>query len=287
MRWLDGKNRYGSLEHRLVTPEPVDLDAAYVELWRRVLNDAVALIGQADVRTIAFQLITQERAKDGPGEIEARFWNASNRSLKQPAYVLASETFIALDEGKSDEEHGRDVLTLALREYDRLRAVAAVEPVASLFRTVCAVQPLRVIGSVLDGWLDLRIGEPQPGPLPEYDQKLLAGMPAKMQPDRGGPVDPEWLAHLSAVSNAIVRYTPKHFQTIECTVRVEGNRLFYDIGCPDFPDEGTTEPGESLHQTMSRLIAYKLRSGGPFPGMRFGVQIESDGTARTQAAMLS
>jgi hypothetical protein len=287
MRWLDIKNRYGSPEHRLEIPGPVDLDAAYVELWRRVLNDAVALIGQADVRTIAFQLTPHERVKDGPGEIAARFWNVSNRRLPLPDYALASETFVALMEGTSDEEHDRDVLTLSLREYDRLRAVAAVKPIASLFQTVCAVLPLKAVAGVCDGWLDLRIGEPEPGPLPEYDRKVLAGIPAKMEPDRGGALDPEWLAHLSAVSKALVHYTPKHFQTIECTVRVEGNRLFYEIGCPDFPDEGSTEPGQDLHQAMSRLIAYKLRGGATFPGMRFGVQIQSDGTARTHAAILN
>lgn len=286
MRWVSGKNRFGSPEHRLESPEPVDLDGAYAEFWRQILNGAVALLGQADCRTVAFQLYPKERRQDGTGEIIARFWNSNNRRLDQPEYVLASEAFVALMEGKGDEEHARDLLTLSLREYDRLRAVAAAEPIASLFRTVCAVRPLGAVGGVNDGWLDLRIGQPEPGPLPEYDRKLLAGMPATMQPDRG-PFDMEWVAHLNGVSDALIRYTPKHFQTIECTVRVEGNRLFYQIGCPDYPDDGTTEPGQNVHQAMSRLIAYKLRSGAPFPGMKFVVRIQGDGTARTQAELLS
>jgi hypothetical protein len=287
MRWVSGNSRSGSPEHRLEAPEPVDLDAAYIEFWRRILNDAVAFIGRADCRAVAFQLYAKERPQDGPGEIAARFWNASNRSLPLPNYALASETFVALFGGKSDDEHARDLLTLSLREYDRLRGVAAVAPVASLFQSVCAVVPLRAVAGVTDGWLELRIGQPEPGPLPEYDQNLLAGVPAKMQPDRNGILDKEWLAHLSAVSAALVQYTPKHFNTIECTVRLEGNRLFYEIGCPDFPDEGTTEPGQNVHQAMSRLIASKLKSGATFPGMKFVVQVQSDSTTHTNAKMLN
>jgi hypothetical protein len=97
----------------------------------------------------------------------------------------------------------------------------------------------------------------------------------------------EWLAHLNAVGAALIHYTPKHFNSIECTVRLEGNRLFYQIGRPDFPDEGTTEPGRNVHQAMSRLIASKLQSGAKFAGMKFVVQIQSDGTGRAHAEMLS
>jgi hypothetical protein len=73
------------------------------------------------------------------------------------------------------------------------------------------------------------------------------------------------VVHRNAVGNALVRCTAKHFHNIECTVRVEGNRLFYPVGRPDFPDEGTTEPGQDVHQAMSRLVVHKLRSPGRFP----------------------
>jgi hypothetical protein len=89
-------------------------------------------------------------------------------------------------------------------------------------------------------------------------------MPARMQPDRGGIRDMEWLAHLNAVGAALIHYTPKHFNSIECTVRLrlEGNRLFYQIGRPDFPDEGTTEPGRNVHQAMwDRTLASKKLLG--------------------------
>jgi hypothetical protein len=92
---------------------------------------------------------------------------------------------------------------------------------------------------------------------------------------------------LNAVSAALVRYTPEHFETIECTVRARGNRLFYEIGCPDYPDDGTTEPGQNVHQAMSSLFAYKMKSDGPIPGIKFTVQVQADGTAQTHAELLN
>jgi hypothetical protein len=287
MRWVSVNNSSGLPEHRLEMSEPGNLDAAYVEFWRRILDDAIAQVGQLDWRTIAFSFSPKESPNEKPGWLRAYFWDPSNRRCQHPAYVLTAEAFAVFDEDQGDEKHARDLLVFFLEQFRRLRALAAAKPVASLFQRARALRPLEVVGAVNDGWLDLQIGQPEPGPLPEYDQKLLAGQPARMDPDRGGLLDMEWLALLNAVGNALIHYTPEHFKTIECTVRVEGNRLFYQIGCPDFPDQGTTEPGEDVHQAMSRLIAYKLKSGATFPGMRFVVQIQSDGTARTHAEMLS
>lgn len=287
MRWVNSKNTSGSLTHKLETPAGTDLAAAYREFWRRILDDAVACAGRVDWRTIAFDILPKETADADAGELTARFWDSRNRRCEHPEYVIASDTFEALMEDRTDEEHDRDLVALYLREFTRLRDVAAAEPVAQLFRRAKSVRPFKVVGAVIDGWLDLQIGQPAPGPLPEYDRKVLAGQPAKMLPNPGGLFDMEWLALMNAVSSALVRYTPEHFKTIECTVRAEGNRLFYEIGCPDFPDEGTTEPGKDVHQAMSRLVAHKMRDGAAFPGMRFVVQVQSDGSAQTQAAVLN
>jgi hypothetical protein len=286
MHWVSGNNRYGDLEHRLEISEPCDLDAAYIAFWRRLLDDAVAHVGQWNWHTIAFELSPKESPDERPGWLKAHFWDASNRLCKHPDYVMPSSAFVVLDEDQGDEKHARDLLVFFLEHFDRLRAAAIVEPVASLFQRVQALRPLQVLGAVNDGWLDLQIGQPEPGPLPEYDQKLLAGEPARMQSDPGGLWDMEWLALLNAVGNALIHYTPEHFKTIECTVRVEGDRLFYQIGCPDFPEEGATEPGKDVHQAMSRLMTHKNASDARIPGMRFVVQIESDGSARTHVEIL-
>jgi len=288
MRWVSTRNRVGSVEHKLEMPEAPDLDAAYVAFWRRILGDAIAQVDQLGWWTIAFQLSPRESPDEGEGKLKAGFWNASNHWCAHPnSYVLPSEAFVVLDQGQGDAQRHRELLTLYLEHYGRLREAAAVKPVPSLFRKARALRPLKVVAAVLDGWLDLRIGQPQTGPLPEYDRNLLAGDPAEMRGFRGGLCDGEWLALLHAVSGALIRFTPEHFETIECMVRAEGNRLFYQIGCPDFPDEGTTEPGQDVHQAMSRLVAHKIKNGEPFVGMRFVVQIQSDGTARTHAETLN
>jgi hypothetical protein len=186
MRWVSAPNAYGWLEHKLDLPEAASLDVAYVEFWGRILGAAIASVGHLDLRTIAFELRPKEYPDDEPGKITACFWDASNERYKQPVFVMTSEAFVALDEDQGDEEHDRDLLRLYLGQYGRLREVAAVEPVASLFRHAQSLQPLTVVAAVIDGWLDLQIGESGPGPLPEYDRKVLAGEPATMQADPGG-----------------------------------------------------------------------------------------------------
>jgi hypothetical protein len=287
MRWVHITNRFGSPEHRLEMPEPVDLDAAYTKLWGRVLKDAIENIANLDWRAIAFDVLPRESPKDQKGQVTARFWDASNRRCKWPDYAVPAAAFDVPMEGKEDEDHARDLLVLYLAQFKRLRAPATVEPVASLFKMADALRPLKVVAAVHDGWIDLRIGQPEPGPLPDYDRKLLAGEPAQMEPDRGGALDMEWLSLMNAVGAALVRFTPEHFKTSECTVRTRDNRLFYKIGCPEYPNEGTTEPGENLHQAMSRLLAYKIKCGAADPSMRFVVQVQNGGTARTHAEILN
>src|SRR5262249_2001693 len=134
MRWVNSKNTSGSLTHNLEMPEGADLGAAYGEFWRRILGDAIDCAGRLDWRTVAFDILPKEPPDEGPGQLTARFWDARNRRCEHPDYVLASETFEAFMEGRTDEEHDRDLVALYLREFSRLRVVAAAELVAPLFR---------------------------------------------------------------------------------------------------------------------------------------------------------
>lgn len=287
MKWQSGKSASGTPEHRLLYPPGCNLDLVYTEFWRRILDDAIARAGQLAWKTIAFQIIPKETPDASPGELQGFFWEASNRRCEQAEYVLAaSEYEVLMADDEDDDEHSRALAALYLEHFRKLRARAALEPVASLFKQACASRPLIAKAAFNDGWTDLQIGQPEMGPLPEYDQKLLAGQPARMQPDPGGLFDMEWLSLMNAVGDALIRYTPEHFKTIVCTVRLEGNRLHYDIGCPQYPDEGTTDPSEQLHQAMTRLVTYKLKRGG-FPGMKFTIQIQPDGAARTHAELLN
>jgi hypothetical protein len=192
MRWVSITNRYGSPEFKLDVADPVDLDAAYPELWRRVLTDAVEHVADLDWRTIAFDVLPRELPQNKKGQLTAQFWDANNRPCKWPGYAVVSDKFDVFMEGKEDEEHVRDLLVLYLTEYERLRAVAAVDPTAKLFQRVNALRPVEVVGEVQDGHVDLQIGRPELGPLPEYDRALLAGEPARIESDLGGPLEMEW-----------------------------------------------------------------------------------------------
>jgi len=70
---------------------------------------------------------------------------------------------------------------------------------------------------------------------------------------------------------ALIQYTPPHFKNIYCKVtegREAGQRaLFYDIQCPEFPDDGTTEPGTRLHSAATKLVQHVTAERGSFPGV--------------------
>ncbi|MGE3806988.1 MAG: hypothetical protein AB7K24_20180 [Gemmataceae bacterium] len=284
MNWQSDTNEYGAAAHTLEC-STAELPAAYVEFWRRILTDASARASELDWRTVALQLLPREYPDDETGKLEAFFWDAMNRHCEKSTYVLACDAFVVLDEDEGDDEHNRDLIAHYLEHFERLRAAAAQEPIAALWQQANAIRPLKAKGAVVDGWVDLQIGAAEIGPLPAYDRQILAGQPATMQPDPGGLFDVEWHGLLNAVGAALVRYTPNHFQTIHCTARLDGNRIYYEIGCPDFPDEGTTDPSEELHQAMTRLIAFTQRGGSPFPGIRFHVEVQPDGAAKTHAEL--
>src|SRR5262245_7244019 len=119
--WVAGRSEWGGVEHRLELPQPVDLDAAYAELWRRVLEDGLA--ARFDWRAIAFEFICKERPEAPDGRLTARFLDASESSFGQPEYALAFEAFTVLDEDVEEDEHERDLIRFCRAQFDRVRAV--------------------------------------------------------------------------------------------------------------------------------------------------------------------
>src|SRR6266568_5001412 len=112
MRWVSITNQFGSPEHRVEITEPVDLDAAYTEFWRRILNDAIEQVGDLDWQAIAFDVLPRESPKDKKGQLTARFWDANNRRCKWPDYAVPLAAFDVPMEGQEDEKHARDLLKL-------------------------------------------------------------------------------------------------------------------------------------------------------------------------------
>ena len=87
----------------------------------------------------------------------------------------------------------------------------------------------------------------------------------------GGIIDVPWIRLVEEFTATLIQYTPPHFNNIYCKVtegREAGQRaLFYDIQCPEFPDEGTTEPGARLHSAATKLVQHVTVERGSFPGV--------------------
>jgi hypothetical protein len=181
VRWVSTEDERGVVEHRLDSPEGADLDAACVELWLRVLGDAVARFGELDWRTVAFQLSPKEYPDDTDCSLTAKFWDSSNRACGRTSYVVTSREYVVMDDGRGDQAHHRDLVGFYLREYGRLRRAASDEAVADLLVQARSLSPLAAKAAFIDGWWDLRLGESEPGPLPQYDSDLHAGRPATMR----------------------------------------------------------------------------------------------------------
>jgi hypothetical protein len=85
------------------------------------------------------------------------------------------------------------------------------------------------------------------------------------------PFDTQLIDLFKQVTTALIEFTPPHFKTISCklTSGLEDGQeaLFYEISSPDFPDEGTTDPSERLHEAATRLVRHWKQEGESFPGL--------------------
>jgi hypothetical protein len=87
---------------------------------------------------------------------------------------------------------------------------------------------------------------------------------------------------VAELMEALIAYTPPHFETICCDIRdglEDGHRaLFYDIHCPQFPDDGTTEVNDRVHRAATRLVLQMTPPQGPFPGIAIRLERQTDGS---------
>jgi hypothetical protein len=104
------------------------------------------------------------------------------------------------------------------------------------------------------------------------------------------PQPPEYLTILQELVNALIRYTPEHFKTIHCTVTAGlehgQHALFYEISCPEYPDQGTTDPSAEVHRAASKLLALSLNSESKFPGYKLVLTEQPDGSWKNSVAVL-
>jgi hypothetical protein len=99
--------------------------------------------------------------------------------------------------------------------------------------------------------------------------------------------DPKIMALFKELTGALIEFTPGHFKRVHCTIRPNGGEsLSYEIGCPDFPDEGTTKPNARVEAAGTSLFRYWTRDGAIFPGVRVTLTQQPDGTWRNNIANL-
>src|SRR6266567_4165411 len=87
--------------------------------------------------------------------------------------------------------------------------------------------------------------------------RLKSSRGASMETLTMGVIDACQMKLVEELNAALIQYTPPHFKTISCAITqgVEQGQdaLFYDIQCPDFPDEGTTVPNDRVHRAATSL----------------------------------
>jgi hypothetical protein len=90
---------------------------------------------------------------------------------------------------------------------------------------------------------------------------------------------PDMMTIMRELNAALVAYTPPNFTSFSCEITEgleQGQRaLFYNIDCPQFPNDGTTVVNNRVHQAPTRLV----RQMAPAPG-RFR---ESPSSSRSRA----
>ncbi|MCC6776502.1 MAG: hypothetical protein IT537_07685 [Hyphomicrobiales bacterium] len=68
----------------------------------------------------------------------------------------------------------------------------------------------------------------------------------------------------------------------------QGQRaLFYDVSCPQFPDDGTTVVNDRVHKAATRLVRYLAPAQGAFPGVAVTLTMQKDGSWRHNMRLLT
>jgi hypothetical protein len=245
--------------------------------------------------SLGIDIEVRQTEADDQGFMRAGFRNAQNRRCEGVGhYLLRSDAFTCLESPDEDVKTSlRKQQRWLFEQYQALKDAVRAAEVRPLFERINAIRPLRVDASAAFNWFDLQIGQDSFGRLASDDQALLAGQdanPADLLRDLlpGGPDEMPLLQELSA---ALIEYTPPTFETICCQITEgveQGQRaLFYDISCPQFPDEGTTVVNDRVHSAATQLVQHMAAVQGGFPGVAIRLELQKDGTWQHNMRLLS
>jgi hypothetical protein len=297
MEWINEPDRTDrNLMHRALVLRPDEpVGPALMAFWQRVLSDGCANATTSAWRSLSIDVYGRQAEQDGQGWMHAAFRNAQRRACPGVGdYFVRSDTFICMQEpGESNTTFDQKQLRWILAQYRALKDAAHAAEMQPLFRQVAAIRPLPVNVATSNGWFDLQIGQDSFGALPGEDQALLAGEePIRVDPLLALlPAGPASMPLLQELGAALIAYTPPNFETIFCRITEgieQGQRaLFYNIGCPQSPDEGTTVANDRVHQAATLLVQQMSPAQGGFPGMEITLTMQKDGRWQHNFKMLS
>jgi hypothetical protein len=296
MQWInqpDGNDQ--TLVHQaLVLQADEPLAPALVAFWNRILSDGAANAATSGWASLSIDIYERQSEDDSQGWMHACFLNAERRACAGVGqYYLRSDAFTLLQgEDEANAEFNRREIHWLLEQYRALKEAAHSAEVQSLFGRINAIRPLPVAVATVNGWFDLQIGEDSFGPLRGEDEAMLAG-------DCPSPADPlldligghEMMDVVQELNAALIEYTPPNFEIICCQI-TEGNEqgqraLFYDISCPQFPDDGTTVANDRVHRAATRLVQQMAPARGGFPGAIIHLEMQKDGSWRHSLKLMS
>jgi hypothetical protein len=297
MEWInepDDTDR--NLVHRALVLQPDEPPGpAFIAFWQRILSDGCANAATSGWRSLSIDVCGRQSEQDGQGWMHAGFRNTQRRACAGVGdYFVRSDAFTCMqgpDEG--NKAFDQKQIRWMLAQYEALKDAAHSAQVQPLFRQINAIRSLPIDAATSYGWFDLQVGQNSFGSLPSEDQALLAGEESRPTDPLlallpGGAASMPLLQELGA---ALIAYTPPNFETICCQITEgieQGQRaLFYNISCPQFPDDGTTVANDRVHQAATRLVQQMAPVQGGFPGVAVRLELQTDGSWRHNLKLLS
>jgi len=293
MEWVDEADEHDAklVHHALVLQPNEPSGPAFIAYWMRILSDALA--APSRWASLGIDIQARQSPADNQGFMRAAFRNAQRKRCKDMGhYLLRGDAFTCLA-GPDVKASLREQQRWLFEQYQALKDAIRAPEVSPLFQRVNAIRPLRVDAAAAFNWFDLQIGQDGFGRLADDDEALLEGTaanPVELLRDLlpGGAGTMPLLQELGA---ALIAYTPPTFETICCRITEgieQGQRaLFYDISCPQLPDEGTTVVNDRVHRAATRLVQQIAPAQGGFPGLAIRLDLQKDGTWRHDMQLLA
>jgi hypothetical protein len=297
MRWIDEPDKEDPrLMHQALLLEPNEpLGPAFIAFWKRILSDGFANAATSDWRSLSIEIRERQLVGGNQGCMRAAFRNAQRKPCAGTGdYVLRSDAFTCLEDPNDERKTAATKqCRWFLEQYRALKEATRAPELRPLFQQISGIRPLLVNAATGYGWFDLQVDQDSFGRLPAEDRAMLEERePAPHElMEHLLPGGPEGMSALRELGAALVAYTPPNFETICCRITEgieQGQRaLFYDISCPQFPNDGTTEVNDRVHRAATQLVQQMAPAQGSLPGIVLRLELQKDGSWRHNMTLLT